>query len=129
MDWIKSGLDLIQEGIQAFFKGLQGNALLLVKIHAARHYVRGVQALRRQMLGFCLAILASIALGTSIVVVPTAIILLLPWSWPVRMALLGIWGVTAVAIPAAYVIHFFSQARWMKVTKAEDILDDVLRHR
>ncbi len=110
-----------------FSKRYQRKAVDLAKIRGASYYLQGVKVLRRQCLIVLAAIFSLILLTAGLIVLPVAAIGYSSWTAGIKMiATCGLaLGYTGLAFAVLH--HFFSEARWMEFTKANQLLSKVFK--
>jgi hypothetical protein len=97
-------------------------SLKMLKIRAAIYYLEGVKGAHRILIWTCMLVFMITLLGASLVLIPLALLLFMPWE-PVTKAVIVI-GIGAVylAVSAIVLISLLSEKRWMRLTGANDIL-------
>lgn len=99
--------------------------LELLKIKAAIAYLRIIRGARRfvitvAVLAFCAALLAC-----GFLLVPIALLLFMPWE-PHTKAIVGIIiGAAYVLVPAIVACVLLSEKRWLRVSRADELLRSV----
>lgn len=98
----------------------------LAKIELATYYVQVIKLIRQECLIFTLILFGIIIFANVMVVIQAAILLYAPWSVPARIAVALTFGLACSIFPLLIVLRFFSQKRWMEVTKADEIIANVM---
>ncbi|HTL70315.1 MAG TPA: hypothetical protein VL404_03390 [Candidatus Eisenbacteria bacterium] len=94
----------------------------LARIELATLYVRAVKLLRQECMIFTLLLFAMIFFANVFAVIQMAILLYAPWSVAGRIAAAIGFSVLSAVLPLLAVLKFFSQKRWMEITKAEELI-------
>ncbi|HTL69891.1 MAG TPA: hypothetical protein VL404_01225 [Candidatus Eisenbacteria bacterium] len=94
----------------------------LARIELAALYVRAVKLIRQECMIFTLLLFAMIFLANVFAVIQMAILLYAPWSVPGRIAAAIGFGIVSAVLPLLAVLKFFSEKRWMEMTKAEELI-------
>lgn len=94
----------------------------MLKLRAAIYYLEGVKGAHRILILICLLVFVITLIGAGLVLVPLALLLLMPWE-PTTKAVVGIViGAIYLLAPAIALIFLLSEKRWMRITGATDIL-------
>ena len=99
-----------------------GPSLTKLKLRAAIYYLEGVKGAHRILILTCLLVFMITLIGASLVMIPLALLLFMPWE-PATKAVVGIViGAIYLIVPAIALISLLSEKRWMRLTGASDIL-------
>lgn len=94
----------------------------LAKIELASYYVRLVKIVRQECMISILIIFGVIIFTNAVGVVQMSIVLYAPWSVPARILAALAFGIVSAVVPLLIVLRFFSQRRWMEITKADEFM-------
>jgi len=93
-----------------------------LKLRAAIYYLEGVKGAHRILILICLLVFVITLIGASLVMIPLALLLFMPWE-PATKAIVGIIiGAIYLLVPVITLISLLSEKRWMRLTGATDIL-------
>ena len=95
----------------------------LARIELAALYVRAVKLIRQECLIFTLILCGLIIYANLFGVIQMAILLYAPWSIAGRIAAAMTFGILCSVAPFLVVLKFFSQKRWMQITKADELIE------
>jgi hypothetical protein len=118
------------DAISSILKGLVNSyldsLLELAKIRAAVCYVNGLKVTRRLLmlwcrLAFCFALLA-MGLG----LIPIALCLYMPWTPQTKAFVAIAFALVYIIVPLIVILRAFSQKRWMRISRANDLVGSVL---
>ncbi len=125
----KTALDKIQgllyDATFGLLREYQKKTLELVRITAASCYLQGIKGLRQAAIVFFLVTLASVVFAVALVVVPVAVILVLPWPAMQKAAAISVFGLLDIGAALVFLFHLFSEKRWMKITRTEKFIDEI----
>lgn len=94
----------------------------LAKIEIASVYLKVVKAIRQECLTSVWVLFGTIVFINLLGVLEMALLLYAPWPLATRvLAALGL-GIVGAFIPLLAVLRFFSEERWMHVTRADELL-------
>ena len=97
-------------------------SLKMLKLRAAIYYLEGVKGAHRILILICLLVFVITLIGASLVMIPLALLLFMPWE-PATKAIVGIIiGAIYLLVPVITLISLLSEKRWMRLTGATDIL-------
>ena len=97
----------------------------VLKIRAARWYVKGVAGARLAVIAHLLAIASLLLAAVGFVLLHVGVFMLLPLSPEAKGFLLVLLGVVYLALPILALRRAMSQAAWMKASKADDVVAKV----
>lgn len=107
-------------------KDYQKTAVDIAKIEAASFYVKAIRAVRQQCLFMTLIIFGLVVYANIMVVLEVALLLYMPWPVWGRILAAAFAGSLGFLAPLAYILQFFSEERWMKITKADACVSSAL---
>lgn len=108
-----------------FSKRYQRKAVGLAKIHGVSYYLRGVRLFRQQCLVVLATLFSLILLTAGLLVLPAAVIYYSPWTTGAKMIVTCGLALAYAGIAVAVLVHFFSEARWMEFSKANQLLSRI----
>ncbi|MDD4051421.1 MAG: hypothetical protein PHR28_05930 [candidate division Zixibacteria bacterium] len=120
--------------INSFFQGILDwlrstylePSLKILKLRAAIYYLEGVKGARRILILICLLVFAITLIGASLVLIPIALLLFMPWE-PTTKAIVGVViGGVYLLVPAIALISLLSDKRWMRITGATTVLNKLV---
>lgn len=94
----------------------------LAKIELATLYVKAIKIIRQEILIAILILFGVIIFANLLALIQMAILLYAPWGVPARIAAAATCTVVFALLPLAVILRFFSQSRWMAITKADEML-------
>lgn len=101
------------------------DAVALVKIRVATHYVTAVGEARRLFITYVAFRCALLLMLAGFALMHVAIFMLLPWSPECKTIALLILGCLYFFVPLLFVLRVCSQKFWMEFTKASSLVDEV----
>ena len=104
------------------FKEYKKTTTELAKIELASYYVRAIKIIRQECMISTMIIFGAIIYANALGVIQVAILLYAPWAVPYRILSALAFGITASAIPLFIALRFFSEERWMRVTRADEFI-------
>lgn len=110
-----------------FSKRYQRKAVNLAKIQGVSYYLRGIRLFRRQCLIVLATLFSLILLTAGLVVLPFGLIHYSPWASDTKLIVTLSVAAGYVVIAAGILWSFFSEARWMRFTKANELLSKVFK--
>ncbi len=110
-----------------FSKRYQRKAVDLAKIHGVSYYLQGVRLFRQQCLVVLATLFSLILLTAGLIILPAAVVYYSPWTAGAKMIVTCGLALAYAGIAFAVLAHFFSEARWMKFTKANQLLSEVFK--
>jgi hypothetical protein len=97
-------------------------SLKILKLRAAIWYLEGIKGARRLLILICLLVFVITLIGASLVMIPLALLLFMPWE-PTTKAIVGVViGAVYLLVPAIALISLLSEKRWMRITGATEVL-------
>ena len=119
-------MDVIKSYIKEWLKSYLESAIELLKIKAVLGYINCIKSVRRIFLLWCFLVFCLVLLAVGLGLVPLALCLFMPWS-PQTKAIIAIsFGAVYIIVPLIIMLTVFSQKRWMKISGANDLVNNVL---
>ena len=100
----------------------------LVKIEAAVFYIRMMRLLHRQVLAFALILFLLATAAAGFVIGPLALVALAPLTREVKLMLVLLLVIVDIGVPLWILNHFFSEKKWMELTKSNEMMDHVIKN-
>lgn len=125
-DLKKRFTDILYDVSIGLVKDYQKTAVDIAKIEAASFYVKLVQAVRRQCFLTVLVIFGLIVYANVMGILQAALLLYAPWPVLWKVAASIALGLLSFTLPLCLVLRFFSEERWMKITKADACVSSAL---
>jgi hypothetical protein len=104
------------------------SSVALVKIEAAIVSLNILKGERRVTMVFCLLVVSVVMLACGFLLIPVALLLLMPWSPETKTIVAASFGAAYIIIPVIAVLVFSSEKRWMKASGAEKLMKEALKH-
>ncbi len=98
-----------------------------LKIQTAIVYVNMIKGARRLTMLFCLLVLSVVVLACGFLLVPVGLCLFMPWSPEIKAIVAASVGAAYIIIPLTASMILFSQKRWMKISRANVLLEEALK--
>lgn len=108
-------------------KDYQKTAVDIAKIEAASFYVKAVRAVRQQCLLMTLVMFGIVVYANVMGILQIALLLYAPWPPAGKISASILMGLLGFIVPLAVILKFFSEERWMKITKAESCVSNALK--
>ncbi len=105
----------------------QRKTLDLARITAATFYLRAVKGARKAAIVIFLVTLASVVFAVALVVIPVVLVLISPWTLGQKMTAVALLGILDIAAASFYLINLLSEENWMKVTKSQEFVDEIMK--
>ncbi len=115
--------DMAYDVTVGLFKEYKRTSIDLARIEIATMYLKIVKFVRQECMITVLIVLGSIMFANIVGVLQMAILFYAPWGVGWRIAAALVLGIIAICIPLAVSLSFFSQRRWMEITKADEMLN------
>jgi hypothetical protein len=115
--------DMAYDVTVGLFKEYKRTSIDLARIEIATMYLKIVKFVRQECMITVLIVLGSIMFANIVGVFQMAILFYAPWGVGWRIAAALALGVIAICIPLVVSLKFFSQRRWMEITKADEMLN------
>lgn len=104
-----------------------GKVFAVLKIRGALLYVDVIKKARLVTLLACLLILCVVVLACGFLLVPIALCLFMPWAPETKAIVALSFGVAYVIVPLIAVLILLSKKRWMKMSRASQLLKAALK--
>ncbi len=108
-------------------KQYQKTAVDIAKIQAASFYIKLIRAVRQHTLFFALVFFGMIVYSNLMMVLEIAVLFYAPWPVAGKVLASIALGLLGFMAPLYFILRFFSEERWMKVTKAGEWVEDALK--
>ena len=125
-DMKKRFTDLLYDVSIGLVKEYQKTAVDIAKIEAASFYVKLVQAVRRQCFLSVLVVFGLVVYANVMGILQVALLLYAPWPAVERIGASILLGLLGFLLPFYLILKFFSEERWMKITKADACVSSAL---
>jgi hypothetical protein len=99
--------------------------LELVRIALASVYLQFLRAARKHLLLCCFLFFGTMLSAVAAVVVPVAMVILMPWSLAMKMVCLLVLGSLYIGGTAWAYLFLFSQENWMKLSGMNDLMEGI----
>ncbi len=119
MDAVSS---IFKEMVRSYFRSL----LDLVKIRAAVGYVNGVKVTRQLFMLWCALVFCLVLLAIGLALIPIALCLFMPWSAETKAIVAISFALVYIIVPLILLLTIFSQKRWMRISKANELVNSIL---
>ena len=127
VNWLERLKGFLYDATLGLVKQYSETTLALAKIKAVQAYAQFVRLLRRQILAAVAVTFCAVLLAVALVVFPTAVILVLPVSYKIKLVVLGGMALVTIAVAAWTLSYLISEERWIKFTKVQQLIDEVLK--
>ena len=128
MDFLKKFKELLVDATIGLVKQTQEKTIGLVKIEAAACYIRVMRLLHRQVLVFALILFLVVTTAAGLVIGPLALLALAPLTREVKLVLVLLLVIVDIGVPLWILNHFFSEKKWMELTKSNEMMDHVIKN-
>ena len=99
--------------------------LELLKVKAAITYLRIIRGARRLVIMLAVLVFCAVILACGFLLVPIALLLFMPWE-PHTKAVVGIViGAAYILVPTIVAWVLLSERRWLRVSRADELLRSV----
>lgn len=96
------------------------------KIRAAIYYLESVRSVRQIVIVAGALVLCFVMMAGGAILIPLALCLFMPWEPLTKAIVASAFGAVYVIVPVALAVTLMSEKRWMKLTKADKLLSNVL---
>ncbi len=114
--------DMVYDVTVGLLKEYKRTSIDLARIEIASMYIKIVKFVRQECMITVLIVLSAIMFANIVGVLQIAILFYAPWGVAWRIAAALVLGIVAICVPLAVSLSFFSQRRWMEITKADEML-------
>ena len=129
MEFIGRFKNLLYDLTIGLVKNYQEKTIQLAKLEAASFYVKAIQLIRRQCVALCGIFFCLAVAAVGLVVLPAVIILVLPVTTGLKVALLALLSVIEIVIPLVLLSHCLSEDKWLEFTKSKELLEELTNNR
>jgi hypothetical protein len=127
MELLKRLSETIFDSTIGLAQAWQKRSIQMVKIEAAKYYLRTIQMIRRQSILLVSGLFCVFLVAVALVVMPVALVLFSPLSLSVKFNVVCVLAALDLAIPILFLCSFFSQKNWMRFTKSDELLANAVR--
>jgi hypothetical protein len=103
------------------------SSVALAKIEAAIVSLNILKGARRVTMVFCLLVVSVVMLACGFLLIPVALLLLMPWNPETKTIVAASFGAAYILIPVIAVLVFSSEKRWMKASGVEKLVKEALK--
>ena len=128
MDFLKKFKELLVDATIGLVNQYKAKTIDLVKIEAAVFYIRMMRLLHRQVLAFALILFLLATAAAGFVIGPLALVALAPLTREVKLMLVLLLVIVDIGVPLWMLNHFFSEKKWMELTKSNEMIDQVMKN-
>ena len=125
-EFIKKVQDVAYDATIGLVKNYQQKTVTLAKLHAAQVYMKFVLGARKQIMTLALGIFCAVLGAVGLIVIPVQLILQTHLSNRWKFGLIAGWGVLTVLIPLVAFLYIFSEKAWIKFSKSQKFMDDII---
>lgn len=126
MEFLKKLTELAHDVSIGLARQYRDKTIEYAKIKAATYYAEGMRVLRKQFILLLSLIFCLLLTCVSLVVIPTAIIALMPWTRELKLLSVAIYGVFVLLAPVAALLYVLSEKKWLEMTKSNEFLEKAL---
>ncbi|MBI5868138.1 MAG: hypothetical protein HZB43_07625 [candidate division Zixibacteria bacterium] len=108
------------------FKALVESPLRRAKIRAVIYYLEMIRAARKAVMALGVLMFCVLLMAGGAVLIPLALCLFMPWPPETKALVACAFGVVYVIGPLIVAMVLMSEKRWMRITRADRLLNDVL---
>jgi len=119
-------MDVISSLLQGLIRSSLESLLQLAKIRVAVCYVNGVKVTRRLLMLWCALAFCLVLLAVGLGMIPIALCLYMPWSLQTKAIVAISFALVYIIVPLTILLMVFSQKRWMRISKANDLVGSIL---
>jgi O-antigen/teichoic acid export membrane protein len=99
----------------------------LLKIHSAVVYLHVIRNVRRLTKLACLLVLSVVVFASGFLLVPVALCLFMPWAPETKAIVAAAFGAAYIIIPTIVISVLFREKLWMKVSRVDLLMKDILK--
>ncbi len=96
------------------------------KIRAAIYYLESVRSARQVVIVAGALVLCFVIIAGGAILIPLALCLFMPWQPLTKAIVASAFGAVYLIVPVAVAVTLMSEKRWMRLTKADKLLNNVL---
>ena len=119
-------IDAVSSIFKELVRSYIGSLFDLVKIRAAVGYVNGIKVTRRLFMLWCALVFCLVLLAIGLALIPIALCLFMPWSAETKAIVAIAFALVYIIVPLILLIVVFSQKRWMRIFKANELVSSIL---
>jgi len=108
------------------FKALVESPLRRAKIRAVIYYLEMIRTARKAVMALGVLMFCVLLMAAGAVLIPLALCLFMPWQPETKALVACAFGVVYVIGPLIVAMVLMSEKRWMRITRADKLLNDVL---
>ena len=113
--------------LKMVYRVLVAPSLQRAKIQAVMYYLQTIRSVRQAVMTLGVLALCMAMIAGGAVLIPLALCLLMPWQ-PLTKALVACaFGALYITVPLVVAIVLMSEKRWMRMTRADELVKNVLR--
>ncbi len=127
MDILRKLSETIFDSTIGLLQAWQKSSVQVVKIEAAKVYLKTIQKVRRQSLLLVSMLFCLLILAVAVVVMPVVLLVLSPLAVVTKFKLACALTVLEAGIAGFFLWSFFSQKNWMKITRSNELIADAVR--
>ena len=127
MDLFKRFSETVFDSTVGLFQAWQKRSIQMVKIEAAKYYLRTIQMIRRQSLWLVSGLFCVFVLAVAVVVMPVILLVLSPLSLAMKFNIACVLAALDLGIPALFLCSFFSQKNWIRFTRSGELIANAVR--
>jgi hypothetical protein len=120
-------MGIISEIIRRLIGSEIDTSIALVKIEAAIVSLNIVRGTRRVAILACLLVFCAILFACGFLLVPIALCLFMPWAPETKAIVLAGFGAAYILLPLIAAMVLMSERRWMKASKADQLVKEALK--
>lgn len=109
-----------------FLKQLESNVVRVIKVKSLRLYLQGLDGFRKGVIGFVLLVGSVVILGTALVFVPIMLVAMTDvLQLNDKLLIIAVYGGLCALIPGVFLVRCLSSAYWLKVSKAQELIEQL----
>lgn len=108
------------------FKALVESPLRRSKIRAVIYYLEMIRTVRKAVMALGALMFCVLVMAGGAVLIPLALCLFMPWQPETKALVACAFGVVYIVGPLIVAMMLMSEKRWMRITRADKMLKDVL---
>jgi hypothetical protein len=108
------------------FRALGESPLRRARIRAVIYYLEMIRTARKAMMTLGALIFCVVIMAGGAILIPVALCLFMPWQPETKALVACAFGVVYVVVALIVAIVLMSEKRWMRITRADKLLKDVL---
>ncbi len=124
---MKSIVDTLLEAAFGIVKHYQEESVALAKIEVAALYLKSLKIVRRQFLALSCLLFCMVVLAAALVAIPVALLFYAPWDFSVKAWALGGLAILYIGIPSILLVRFFSEEKWMEMSKSNEFMKEAVK--